>query len=111
MGILFMVLGGAGAFLVGAFRLLRGAPSEDDKHPDAAAQGAAYFGLAVLIVDAFAWYPLILSGPLMLFALLLPVLLGGYALAVARKPLTGVIGALCYVIPLVVVWVFLRRSM
>lgn len=110
MSILLTMFGFAGVFLIGAFRLLRGAPDQDDTHPDAAAQGAAYIGLASVLVGAIAWYPLVLSGLLLILAPL-PVLLGAYALAIARKPLTAVVGAIDYTLPLVIVWAVFRKAM
>jgi len=105
MKIIALMFGGFGLFAIGAVRILRGAPDPTDEHPDAAAQSAAYLGLASIVVAALAYYWLLLSGFIFL-ALPVPFLLGAYALSRARKRLTAVVAGVDYLAPLVWVWLF-----
>lgn len=110
MKVLVLMFGGFGLLAIGAVRVLRGPADAEDKTPDAAAQGAAYVGLAVITIAALAWYPLAVSG-LVLLALPLPFLLGACSLSCARKPLTTVVAAVDYLAPLAVAWFQFGRAL
>jgi hypothetical protein len=110
MNVLVLMFGGFGLFAVGAIRVLRGPVNADETNADAAAQGAAFIGLAVILVIALAWFPLALSG-LFVLAVPVPYLLGAYSLSCARKPLTAVVAALDYSAPLAVAWLLSGRSL
>ncbi len=108
MNIVVLMFGAFGLIPIGALRILRGAPDPKEEHPDAAPQGAAYIGLAIILVSALAWYYLLFSR-LWIFVLPIPYFLGMYSLSCARRFSTAILGFIDYAAPLVTAWFMFSR--